>query len=189
MNSNSNFIKTVLTLVFCAVIAGCGGANSAQNLPTQSAIQTPQQSSEPVDANNLGWQLVNGQRKTLADYKGQAVVLDFWATYCPPCEEGIPHLVELHEKHKADGLNIVGLHVGGAEDRPNVAGFVRKYRMSYNLGYPEDTLSQFYLQGDDRIPQTVVIDRKGQLVQKFVGFTPEIKDELDKAITTALAAE
>lgn len=188
MNSNNNFIKTVLTLVFCAALAGCGGANTAHNLPTQPTSQTPQ-ASKPVDESNLAWQLVNGQRKRLADYKGQAVVLDFWATYCPPCEEGIPHLVELHEKHKADGLNVVGLHVGGAEDRPKVAGFVRQYRMSYSLGYPEDTLSQFYLQGDTAIPQTIVIDRKGQLVQKFVGFTPEIKADLDKAIATALAAQ
>jgi thiol-disulfide isomerase/thioredoxin len=189
MNSNRYFIKTAFALIFCALLMGCG-VSEVPNLPQTSKPMPPViGSNADLDPNKLAWNLVNGERKKIADYKGQVVVLDFWATYCPPCEEGIPYFVEMHQKHKADGLNIVGLHVGGTEDRPKVADFVRKYRMSYGLGYPDQALSDFLMQGDTSIPQTFVFNRQGELVQKFVGFSPQIKADLDKTIQEALTKQ
>src|SRR2546430_1576728 len=54
--------------------------------------------------------------QTLADLNGKAVILDFWATYCPPCRQEIPHLNSLIAKYGADNLQIVGLNVGGEDD-------------------------------------------------------------------------
>lgn len=139
-----------------------------------------------IDPNSLGWRLTDGKRKTLADYRGKAVILDFWATYCPPCIEGIPHFNELKRRYESKGLQIVGLHVGGEDDKPNIPEFVEKLQISYALGYPEPMMTDFYLQGDSRIPQTFVFDRNGQLVEQFVGFTPEIKASIDKAVEQAL---
>lgn len=203
MNLAQNFIRFALTGSICLFAAGCNAPPNKPNSPEQStpavaqSTPAPQQTSpimasshnaqtESKTGSNLVWRLINGETKTLAGYRGTALILDFWATYCPPCEEEIPHLVELSNKYPRD-LHVVGLHVGGVEDKPNVPGFVSKYRMSYDLGYPDQDLMDFYLQGDDRIPQTLVFDRQGQLVQKFVGFTPEIKEQIDKAIQTAVS--
>ena len=133
---------------------------------------------------NLGWTLFDSRRATLSDYRGAVVVLDFWATYCPPCLEEIPHLVELQNKY-AD-LKVIGLHVGGEEDVPKVPSFVEKLKINYALAYPEDELNAILLGNDNAIPQTFVFDRNGKLVDKFVGYNLKIKDDLNKAITQAL---
>lgn len=134
---------------------------------------------------NLGWQTAGGARQTLDEYKGKIVVLDFWATYCPPCLQEIPHLVDLHNEHAAD-LQIVGLHVGGAEDRPKVPAFVERLKMTYVLATPEDALTQALLGDDYAIPQTFVFDKNGKLVKKFVGFDDRVKSDLDAAVQQAL---
>ena len=139
-----------------------------------------------VDPNSFGWRLIDGQRQKLADYRGKAVILDFWATYCPPCIEGIPHFNDLKRRYESEGLQIVGLNVGGDEDKPKIPEFVERLQIAYRLGYPEPGLTDFYFQGDSRIPQTLVFDRDGQLVEQFVGFTPEIKEGIDKAVEQAL---
>lgn len=184
MNKKRNLIRLILPFLLTAIFAGCTtnkvpvGTNSKPMPPIVAPNQKP-------DESKLAWTLVSGRRQTIADFKGKVLILDFWATYCPPCEEEIPHLVETFEKNRAD-LQVVGLHVGDFEDRANIAGFVSKYRMSYALGYPDKVLSEFLLQGDDVIPQTFVFDREGNLVKRFVGFSPQIKTDLDAAIQTAL---
>jgi thiol-disulfide isomerase/thioredoxin len=133
---------------------------------------------------NLGWQLAGGNQQTLGELKGKVVVLDLWATYCPPCLEEIPHLSELQNKHP--DLQVVGLHVGGTQDRPKVPAFVEKLKMSYALGYPETELENILFGDDDRIPQTFVFDRQGKLTAKIVGFDESQKIALDEAIEQTL---
>lgn len=137
---------------------------------------------------NLGWQDMNSKtRQTLGDLKGKVVVLDFWATYCPPCLEGIPHLVELQKNHK--DLQIVGLHVGGEEDAPKVPEFAGKLKINYPLAFPDEGLSTVLLGGNSAIPQTFVFDREGRLVKKLMGFDENVKNQLDAAVLQALESE
>lgn len=144
----------------------------------------------PKSVENLGWQkfdgktLDNGARQTLGELKGKVVVLDLWATYCPPCLEEIPHLVELQKTH-AD-LRIVGLHVGGEEDRPKVPEFVEKLNINYTLAYPDEALNTILTGGESAIPQTFVFNREGRLVEKFVGFDANVKKGLDMAVLESL---
>ncbi|HEX8367231.1 MAG TPA: TlpA disulfide reductase family protein [Pyrinomonadaceae bacterium] len=135
---------------------------------------------------NLGWQTFDSRQIKLGEMKGKVTVLDFWATYCPPCLEEIPHLVSLQEKYKAQGLEVVGLHVGGDEDRPRVPEFVEKLKMNYTLGFPEDDLTDALFGGNSAIPQTFVFGRDGKLIKKIVGFDRERKAELDAAIDAAM---
>lgn len=134
---------------------------------------------------NLGWTLFNSKAEKLVDYRGKVVVLDFWATYCPPCLEEIPHLNALKNKYGAD-LQIVGLHVGGEEDAPRVPEFVERLKINYDLAYPEDALSNALMGTDNAIPQTFVFDRSGKLTKKIVGFDNFIKADLDEAIEQAI---
>lgn len=154
---------------------------SINGVPQTNAPMPPLKNVE-----KLGWQTSESVPVKLGELKGKVVVLDFWATYCPPCLDEIPHLVALQERHKASGLEIVGLHVGGEEDRPKVPAFVEKLKMSYTLAYPEDALTEMLFGGNNAIPQTFVFDRKGNLVRKFVGFNDDIKNELDKIIEQAI---
>ncbi|HEX8639259.1 MAG TPA: TlpA disulfide reductase family protein [Pyrinomonadaceae bacterium] len=146
--------------------------------------------SKPVG--EMSWTIFEGKtnrdasRQKLKDLNGKVVVLDFWATYCPPCIEEIPHLRELQAKYGAENLAVIGLHVGGEDDRPQVPRFVERLNIDYALATPENALITFIFGGEDSIPQTAVFDRGGKLVDKFVGFDETVKSRLDQAIESAV---
>lgn len=129
---------------------------------------------------------LDGNIQKLKDHQGKVVILDFWATYCPPCVEEIPHLKELQKKYGKENLEIVGLHVGGDEDRPKVPAFAEKLKIDYTLATPEDELTRYIFGNTSDIPQTAIFDRQGRLVKKITGFSPEIKKTLDTAVEAAI---
>ena len=138
-----------------------------------------------VELREMSWAGFEGGVTKLKDLKGKAVILDFWATNCPPCIEEIPHLLELKSKY-GDELVLVGLHVGDEEDRKQVPAFVEKLKITYPLAYPDSALTDFIFQTNSAIPQTAVFDRRGDMVRKIVGFNPQIKRELDQAVEQAV---
>jgi len=137
----------------------------------------------------MTWTNFDGIVEKVKDHEGKVVILDFWATYCKPCLEAIPHLKKLQDLYGKDNIAIIGLHVGGPEDRDKVPEFVTKLEIDYTLATPEDLLSQYIFGADSAIPQTAVIDRKGKLVRKFVGFDDSIQSELDKVVASAIASK
>jgi thiol-disulfide isomerase/thioredoxin len=170
------------------LVSQTGNTTPSGTRPPQSQYPMP-----PVNANQsvkeYGFTLLDGRRVKMADYAGKVLVLDFWATYCPPCREEIPQLIELQRRYDSQGLNIVGLNVGGDEDRPKVAEFVKSYRIQYTLGYPDTELVNLFLGSNDSIPQTIVFDRRGRLVKHFIGYDRAMPAELEQAIQSALATE
>src|SRR5215207_668387 len=133
------------------------------------------------------WTQADGRRVRLEDLRGQVVVLDFWATYCPPCREEIPHLVRLQKQYGPKGFKVIGLNVGGEEDRPKIPDFVKLYGIQYQLADPDDETVRLFLAQDDSIPQTFVLDRRGRLVRHFVGYDEEVAAQLESAVAGALA--
>ena len=83
-------------------------------------------------------------------------------------------------------LAVIGLHVGGEEDKPKVPEFVERLKIDYTLAYPEDALTAFVFGQDSAIPQTAIFDREGRLVKKITGFSEQIRTELDQAVETAV---
>lgn len=190
-----------LVFIGCAVVSlllsSCG--NDRVTVPqstTQSERAQPRTNlplppnSQPNGADSSGrssFTLLDSRRMQLSDLTGQVVVLDFWATYCPPCLIEIPHLVELQRQYGPQGLRVIGLNVGGPDDRPKVPAFVEQFRVQYTLGYPDAEMTELYLGSDDRIPQTFVFNREGKMVKHFVGFDGEMSAELERTIQAALS--
>lgn len=145
----------------------------------------PRRAMKPVG--ELNWTTFNGNVQKIKDFEGKVLVLDFWATYCPPCIKAIPHLLEIQEKYK-DDLLVFGLHVGGKEDEPEVPKFVEQLSITYTLATPEDELSRYIFGDESEIPQTAIFGRDGKLIKRLVGFDDEIKVELDKIIEEAVNA-
>lgn len=136
--------------------------------------------SKPLE--QLGWTLFDGgEKKVMADYKGKVVLLDFWATYCPPCIKAIPHLRKLKDQY-ADDMVVIGLHVGGEADRPQVSSFQQRFKIDYPIATPEDELTYFLLGNDNRIPQTLIFDRGGKLVKQFVSYDENIGRQIDETV-------
>ena len=176
--------------LLCVALTGCGAAppvavgNKPVSVNDQPMKDAPSRPLKPVG--EMNWTTFEGTVQKLKDFPGKVVILDFWATYCPPCIEEIPHLMELKARH-GDDLILIGLHVGGEEDRPKVPEFVEKLKINYPLATPEYALTSFIFGQESAIPQTAIFDRSGKLVKKIVGFSPEIKKELDQTIERTIA--
>ena len=187
-----------LACALCLLFGACSldGASKKQAAPETPRGAQPPRASLPMPpaesahrtAERRGaWTTLDGRRAGLEDYRGQVVVLDFYATYCPPCKEEIPHLVALQRRYGPQGFKVIGLNVGGPEDRPKVPEFVRLYGIQYELAEPDPETTRLFLADNSAIPQTFVLDRRGRLVRHFVGYDPEVASELERAVADALA--
>lgn len=133
------------------------------------------------------WELTDLAGKTIRsrDFDGQVVVLNFWATWCPPCRAEIPGLVALQRKYGDQGLSVIGVSLDQVEPR-----HVRAFAVRNGINYPivvgdAKIVSAF---GDFRgIPATFVIDRGGRLTSAHMGFVSE--EALEKEIAPLLKAK
>jgi cytochrome c biogenesis protein CcmG/thiol:disulfide interchange protein DsbE len=137
-------------------------------------------------SNANSFTLLDNRHARLSDYLGKVVVVDFWATYCPPCLMETPQLVDLHKRYEKDGLRIIGLNVGGPDDRPKVSDFIDRFKIPYTMGYPDSEMSNLYMSDNDVIPQTFVFDRKGRLIQRFIGYDESVPNQLEQLVKSAL---
>lgn len=135
-----------------------------------------------------------GQPQTLADLRGKVVLLDFWATWCMPCLDTFPHLIEWQQAYQKDGLEILGVtrYYGEAEgfqvDKPSEINFLQRFKKAHNLPYDfvvaNDTSNQAAY-GASSIPTTVLIDRKG--VVRYVETGANREEEIQTMIEKLLA--
>jgi thiol-disulfide isomerase/thioredoxin len=115
----------------------------------------------------------------LADFKGKVLIINFWATWCPPCRSEIPDFIKLQKEYGSKGLQIIGLAVdaGGAKV---VSDFGKEMGINY-VSLLADAQTQQAYGGIRGIPATFIVDRKGQIVKKYLGakskeqFEAEIK--------------
>lgn len=126
---------------------------------------------------------LNGKSVSLSDFKGKVVVLDIWATWCPPCRAEIPHFIELQNEFKDKGVTIVGMSVDSTGPA-DVAKFVQTNGMNYPIVMADEKTATAY-GADQGIPTTVVIDRQGNIVASHLGLTD--KETFESDIRKALA--
>ena len=113
---------------------------------------------------------LTGKPISSASFPGKVVLLSFWATWCPPCREEIPELVQLAARYK-DQVEIVGISLDEPEDVPKVESFVTKMGMNYPVAMATKDLVQEY-GGVPALPTTFVLNKEGRVVQKHVGLIP-----------------
>lgn len=112
----------------------------------------------------------DGKAVKLSDYKGKVVIVDFWATWCPPCRKGIPDLIEIQKEFSNDVV-IIGISVD-SDTKNNVISFMQSAGINYPVAYANEDVVQSY-GGIESIPTSFVIDQKGNIVDKHVGLVPK----------------
>jgi Thiol-disulfide isomerase and thioredoxins len=188
-----NIIRVcVLGSLLCSVvfISACNSTDTSSNsnVPVisgepKTALPMPPLNGKSIKS--MGWNLADGRRNAFSEYKGKVLILDFYATWCEPCRNSIPHLIDLQLRYQ-DEVRVVGLNVGGPGDVELVPEFAKEFHIQYPLGLPDDDLVTLLMADSDAIPQTFVFDRKGQLAGRFVGFGEHTGGEIDQAVADAL---
>ena len=127
---------------------------------------------------------LDGKDVALSELKGHVVVLDFWATWCPPCRKSLPHLDELYHRMKDKGVEVFA--VNQEETKEKIQAFVDKTKLTVPVLLDvEGKINRDY--GASGIPQTVVIDKDGKVVKVIIGFDEAaVPAELQKVVGDAL---
>jgi len=172
--------------VIALMLSTCGACRKHTGSNTNSAAAANKSLPKTAPASAHGWTLADNQRMTLASYKGKVVLLDFYATWCEPCRAETPQLVKLQQQYADQGLQVIGLNVGGEDDRAEVPAYAKEFNIQYPLGFPEDEFADDYLGDNQNIPQAFVFDRSGKLVKRFVGYSEDSGAEIDSVIQSLL---
>lgn len=126
----------------------------------------------------------SGKEHTLSSYKGKVVMLDFWATWCPPCKEAMPYIQKMHEDLAKVGLVVLGIAV---DNQGDPAKFMEKKGFTYTGLLEGGKVSNTY--GISGIPQLYIIGRDGKVAFQETGFTRDNVVKIREAVETALKAK
>jgi thiol-disulfide isomerase/thioredoxin len=164
---------------------------TASNQPPQSAPAAEQPTATPAAINvamvtgvegvlgadklapNFKWKGADGKDRSLKDYRGKVVMLNFWGTWCPPCRAELPDIVKLRNELGDKGFEVIGLGVGempkgGKTVEQNVADFAQKNSLHYPLLIASDDLISAY-GGISGVPTTFILNGEGKVIDKMVG--------------------
>lgn len=155
-------------LLLLGALVGAGWILRDRFLPVEVGTAAPE-----VVARDL-----QGRPVALSDLRGEVVLLNVWATWCPPCREEMPSMQRLHERLGDDGLRIVAVSVDGAAPAERAAGdprelveaFVREMGLTFTIWLDRSGKIQRSLRTTG-VPESFVIDRRGTIVKKVIGAT------------------
>jgi len=156
----NKFLRLMLLLALSLLLAGCplaGGISTRELIPASEAEPAP----------NFSLPDLAGNTVNLSDYFGKVVLLNFWATWCPPCRREIPLLVELQSDYSPQGFCIIGISLD-TTGRGGVREFAQDYGINYPVVMADDQVIEDY-GGMTYIPTTFLIDRKQRVRMKVVG--------------------
>jgi len=162
-------VRVPAVVIACLLLVALSGCYSGTRPPR-------------IGSNAPDFTVQDAQSKiTLSQYRGQVVVLNFWATWCAPCVEELPSLVEMQRRMKAKGVTVLAVSVD--VDERAYRQFVKDHSVNLlTVRDPDQKSNSLY--GTSKFPETFVIDRNGVMRRKFIGAVdwtePEITDFLGK---------
>ena len=166
-----------VSLVIFFIVVGCSTSRTAS---AQAVKPTKDRKAAP----DFTLKDSSGKPVKLSDYRGKAVVLDFWATWCGPCKVEIPWFIEFQRKYKDKGLVVLGV-ASGDEQWDVIKPFTDKMKINYPVVLGNDMTADLY-GGIEALPTTFIIDRDGRIAKVHIGLAE--KEDFENAIEKVLAA-
>jgi thiol-disulfide isomerase/thioredoxin len=172
-------MKTFIALLFCFTLFGCKPKTEAKEAPAASAKSEINQAAPPFTLEST-----EGKKVSLSDFKGKVVLLDFWATWCPPCKMSMPALIKLGEKMKGKDLVVIGIDLG---DNPTaVKNYIKNMGIDHLILYNGNSgIEEHY--NVRAIPTFYIIDQQGAIYKNYAGYYPGLENEFEKDINLLLA--
>lgn len=149
----------IVILITLLLSAGCDNSTSEQPLKTVS--------SESKVAPDFTLMNMQGEPVSLSQYRGKVVILNLWATWCPPCREEMPSMEGLYQKYKDQGLVILAVSAD-ENGKKAVSQFLQRTPYSFPILLDSDSVVQ-NAYGVFRFPESFIIDRNGIVVKKIIG--------------------
>jgi len=156
-----------------------------------AADKNPPQPIEPADTYEKapmfqGTNLVDGSQISLKDYEGYVLIIDFWASWCPPCKKEIPGFIDLHKKYKDKKFAVIGISLD--KGKSPVEKFVSDQKVNYPVMMGTKQIISDYEKAMGQpirsIPTTAIINRAGGIVSVHIGFVE--KEKFDEEISNLL---
>lgn len=156
-------MKCIKMFVFAAVLFFAAGCTQG------SAIEIGAEAPDFTLAD------IGGKQVSLSEFKGKAVILDFFASWCPPCRQEVPDFVELQKTYGNQGLVVIGVAL---VNKAEAKSFAEQFGINYPVLIDDKKASDLY--GPIRsIPTTFIIDKSGKIVKMYIGFRPKDVFEAD----------
>ncbi|MGZ8175574.1 MULTISPECIES: TlpA family protein disulfide reductase [Methylobacter] len=155
-------MKKTALIIIAAMIALSLGV-TARHL-FSSAEKTTPSALPPFNLPDL-----SGRQRNIAEWQGKVLVINFWATWCPPCLKEIPDFVALQEQYAAKGVQFIGIAL---EDKKPVAKYLSATAINYPILLGGDngvTLAHQLGNSVDAVPYTLIVDRQGQIISRHPG--------------------
>ena len=172
--SKRNLIGIFLFFFTLSTLTGCSSSELS------NPISISKEEKKWGNAPDFTLPQLEGGELTLSSLKGKIIILDFWATRCPPCRMEIPGFVKLYKKYKDKGLKIIGVCL---ESEATVKPFAKKMGINYTLVFADQKVRHEY-GGIRYIPTTFIIDQQGDIVKKHVGYVSKevFEEEIKKML-------
>ncbi|TAL15214.1 MAG: TlpA family protein disulfide reductase [Frankiales bacterium] len=180
MTDNGSVLRrpTAVAAALACVLAltACSGESAATDGAISPTLKTVDGGENGLIAEgdrppapDLSGTTLDGERLDVADYRGKVVVLNFWASWCPPCRAEAPNLIEVAEQTEADGVQFIGVNVKNAKDE--ALAFERKQGVPYPSLHdqPGVLLTRFRKLVPQVPPTTLLLDREGRIAGRFIG--------------------
>jgi|GraSoiStandDraft_15_1057317.scaffolds.fasta_scaffold00745_6 thiol-disulfide isomerase/thioredoxin len=177
MKRNPLALVVVAFVVALMLYVGLHMARRSGRLPTPRITRS-------TVAPDFSLESLEGKTMRLSDFRGKAVLLNFWATWCGPCKIEMPWFVELQQKYGSQGLQVVGVAMDDAS-KEDIAKFAKEMGVNYPVLIGKEAVGDSY-GGIPALPETFFIGRDGKVVDKILGLRgkAEIEDAIKKALNT-----
>jgi peroxiredoxin len=182
VNRNTTVLVIVIFVVASMLLAGHFISQRRAAAPPGAALT----SADPAGrvAPDFELKSIDGKSYKLADLRGKAVLLNFWATWCPPCKIEIPWFIELQKQYANQGLVVVGVAMDDDTNKQKVVSeFASQMKIDYPILLGTDQVADQY-GGVDALPTTFFIGRDGKIVRRVMGLAGH--SEFEEAIQAAL---
>jgi len=165
-----------------AIVVAAGLLYFGVHMARHSAAPTGAYKSAPAPDFTL--ESLDGNKMTLSELRGKAVLLNFWATWCGPCKIETPWLVELQNKYGAQGLQVIGVAMDDS-GKDDIAKFAKDMGVNYPVLLGKEAVGDAY-GGVPALPESFFIGRDGKIVDKIIGLKgkAEIEDSIKMALGT-----
>lgn len=161
------------------------------NRPASAPLGPPSMTALPESLLSRELKGIDNKSFRLGDFDGKVIVVNIWATWCGPCRSEVPVYERVRKEYAGREVEFIALTTEDPiDDRRHVEKFVRDFNFGFRIGWADRATAQTLMNGRNSIPQTLVVDKHGQIISQWRGFSAaQSRDRLKQAIDSALSAE